>query len=59
MFRVEKNQTAISKVSCLYLAIYPIHSMGYDEYILKLEIGMRKSEVEIGKLNSALRGLEG
>jgi hypothetical protein len=32
--------------------------MGYDGYILKSEVGTRKSEVEIGKLNSALRGLE-
>ena len=33
--------------------------MGYDRYFLKSGVGMRKSEVEVGKLNSALRGLEG
>jgi hypothetical protein len=37
----------------------PFHLVGYVGYIWKSEVGMRKSEVEIGKLNSALRGLEG
>ena len=63
-FRVQRSglknpRPLVSTGSCLYLVVIPFHSMEYDGYILKSEVGMRKSEVEIGKLNSVLRGLGG
>jgi hypothetical protein len=51
-FRVEKKQTAHSKGIVPLSGNKSVPVNGYDGYILK-------SEVEIGKLNSALRGLEG